>query len=98
MAHRLGVDVGGTFTDLLLVHDETGNLHRVKTPSTSSDPSGNVGAACCTVAVPISSSTSAIKAVKQTAAAVRTSCLAGNGVAPAGYFVVGDGAVIGAKQ
>src|SRR5947207_1733487 len=42
MAHRLGVDVGGTFTDLLLVHDETGNLHRVKTPSTPSDPSEGV--------------------------------------------------------
>src|SRR5438128_765234 len=42
MAHRLGVDVGGTFTDLLLVHDETGNLHRVKTPSTPSDPAQGV--------------------------------------------------------
>src|ERR671935_822565 len=42
MAHRLGVDVGGTFTDLLLVHDETGELHRVKTPSTPSDPSQGV--------------------------------------------------------
>ena len=42
MAHRLGVDVGGTFTDLLLVDDETGNLHRVKTPSTPSDPSQGV--------------------------------------------------------
>ena len=37
MAYRLGVDVGGTFTDLLLVHDETGDLHRVKTPSTPAD-------------------------------------------------------------
>src|SRR5215467_3717381 len=42
MAHRLGVDVGGTFTDLLLVHDETGKLHRVKTPSTPADPSDGV--------------------------------------------------------
>jgi N-methylhydantoinase A len=42
MAHRLGVDVGGTFTDLLLVHDETGSLHRVKTPSTPADPSQGV--------------------------------------------------------
>ena len=42
MAHRLGVDVGGTFTDLLLVHDETGNLHRVKTPSTPGDPAQGV--------------------------------------------------------
>ncbi|HXV57125.1 MAG TPA: hydantoinase/oxoprolinase family protein [Gaiellaceae bacterium] len=42
MAHRLGVDVGGTFTDLLLVNDETGDLSRVKTPSTPADPSEGV--------------------------------------------------------
>src|SRR5581483_9079438 len=42
MPYRLGVDVGGTFTDLLLVHDETGSLHRVKTPSTPADPSEGV--------------------------------------------------------
>jgi N-methylhydantoinase A len=36
------VDVGGTFTDLLLVHDETGQLYRVKTPSTPADPSEGV--------------------------------------------------------
>jgi N-methylhydantoinase A len=42
MAHRLGVDVGGTFTDLLLVQDESGAMHRVKTPSTPADPSEGV--------------------------------------------------------
>ena len=42
MAHRLGVDVGGTFTDLLLVDDEKGDLYRVKTPSTPADPSEGV--------------------------------------------------------
>ncbi len=42
MTYRLGVDVGGTFTDLLLVHDETGSLHRVKTPSTPADPAEGV--------------------------------------------------------
>jgi N-methylhydantoinase A len=42
MSHRLGVDVGGTFTDLLLVDDETGKLHRVKTPSTPADPAEGV--------------------------------------------------------
>jgi len=42
MAYRLGVDVGGTFTDLLLVHDESGALYRVKTPSTPTDPSEGV--------------------------------------------------------
>jgi N-methylhydantoinase A len=42
MAYRLGVDVGGTFTDLLLVRDETGDMYRVKTPSTPADPSEGV--------------------------------------------------------
>jgi N-methylhydantoinase A len=42
MSYRLGVDVGGTFTDLLLSHDESGELHRVKTPSTPADPSEGV--------------------------------------------------------
>ncbi len=39
MAYRLGVDVGGTFTDLLLIHEETGKTWRDKVPSTPQDPS-----------------------------------------------------------
>lgn len=42
MAYRLGVDVGGTFTDLFLVNDDDGTQYRVKTPSTPSDPSQGV--------------------------------------------------------
>ncbi|MEE8349832.1 MAG: hydantoinase/oxoprolinase family protein [Acidobacteriota bacterium] len=42
MAYRLGVDVGGTFTDLLLIHEETGDRSRIKTPSTPEDPSQGV--------------------------------------------------------
>jgi N-methylhydantoinase A len=45
MAYRLGVDVGGTFTDLFLVGDGDGNgggRYRVKTPSTPADPSEGV--------------------------------------------------------
>ncbi|MEX2614050.1 MAG: hydantoinase/oxoprolinase family protein [Gaiellaceae bacterium] len=43
MAYRLGVDVGGTFTDLFLVGDDNGGgRFRVKTPSTPSDPSQGV--------------------------------------------------------
>ncbi|HKI93199.1 MAG TPA: hydantoinase/oxoprolinase N-terminal domain-containing protein, partial [Gaiellaceae bacterium] len=43
MAYRLGVDVGGTFTDLFLVSEENGGARfRVKTPSTPSDPSEGV--------------------------------------------------------
>src|SRR4051812_36065265 len=42
MAYRLGVDVGGTFTDLFLVDDSDDRQWRVKTPSTPSDPSQGV--------------------------------------------------------
>ncbi|KAL8836293.1 MAG: hypothetical protein Q9170_002966 [Blastenia crenularia] len=38
-SYRLGVDVGGTFTDLLLVCEETGETWRAKVPSTSEDQS-----------------------------------------------------------
>lgn len=39
MAFRLGVDVGGTFTDILLINEETGENHRYKTSSTPEDQS-----------------------------------------------------------
>ena len=42
MAYRLGVDVGGTFTDLLLFNDADGNFRRHKTPSTPLDSSEGV--------------------------------------------------------
>jgi len=39
MSSRLGIDVGGTFTDLLLFDGETGAMHLLKTPSTPADQS-----------------------------------------------------------
>ena len=39
MSYRLGVDVGGTFTDLLLINEETGETFTAKVPSTPSDSS-----------------------------------------------------------
>lgn len=39
MSYRLGVDVGGTFTDLLLIDEENGATYRAKTPSTPADSS-----------------------------------------------------------
>ncbi len=39
MSYRLGVDVGGTFTDLLLVNEQTGETHTAKVPSTPEDSS-----------------------------------------------------------
>ena len=37
MTYRLGVDVGGTFTDVLLVEEASGATWRAKTASTPSD-------------------------------------------------------------
>jgi len=42
MTYRLGVDVGGTFTDVLLIEETTGETFRVKTPSTPQDQSEGV--------------------------------------------------------
>jgi N-methylhydantoinase A len=42
MAYRLGVDVGGTFTDLLLFEEESGAFWRHKTPSTPHDSSEGI--------------------------------------------------------
>ncbi len=39
MSYRLGVDVGGTFTDLLVIDEDTGETWREKVPSTPDDPS-----------------------------------------------------------
>lgn len=42
MAYRLGVDVGGTFTDLLLFNQDSGEFWRTKTPSTPHDSSEGI--------------------------------------------------------
>ena len=39
MAYRLGVDVGGTFTDLLLIDEDSGQTFLAKVPSTPADSS-----------------------------------------------------------
>jgi N-methylhydantoinase A len=39
MSYRLGVDVGGTFTDLLLISEESGETFTAKVPSTPEDSS-----------------------------------------------------------
>jgi N-methylhydantoinase A len=42
MSYRLGVDVGGTFTDLALIDEASGRTFRAKTPSTPHDQSEGV--------------------------------------------------------
>ena len=39
MSARLGIDVGGTFTDLLLLDESSGDIQLLKTPSTPEDQS-----------------------------------------------------------
>ena len=39
MTYRLGVDVGGTFTDLLLINEKSGDTFTAKVPSTPEDSS-----------------------------------------------------------
>src|SRR5210317_554452 len=39
MTYRLGVDVGGTFTDFLLINEQTGETYTAKVPSTPEDSS-----------------------------------------------------------
>ena len=39
MSYRLGVDVGGTFTDLLLINELSGETFTAKVPSTPEDSS-----------------------------------------------------------
>ncbi len=38
-SYRLGIDIGGTFTDAVLVSEETGEVQIAKVPSTPKDPS-----------------------------------------------------------
>jgi len=42
MGYRLGVDVGGTFTDMVLFNDETNSITLTKTPSTPANQSHGV--------------------------------------------------------
>lgn len=44
MSHRIGIDVGGTFTDLALFDPATGTLTVTKAPSTPSNPTEGVTA------------------------------------------------------
>ncbi len=45
MAWRVGVDVGGTFTDLVALDEDRSALWSVKVPTTPSDPAAGVGEA-----------------------------------------------------
>jgi hypothetical protein len=63
----------------------------------ATDTSANPGFACCTVVVPHSNGPAAGESVALQAAAAQSHC-AVHHAAPPGYFVVGDGPILGPKQ
>lgn len=65
--------------------------------TTVTDSSGNVVHCCQTVTVPKSQSNASRQSVAAQAAAASAFCEQ-NGTAPPGYFVVGDGPIVGPKQ
>jgi N-methylhydantoinase A len=58
MSYRLGVDVGGTFTDVLLVDEDSGSTWRAKTASTPADQAigvlHGIGKACAEAGIEMS--------------------------------------------
>ena len=64
----------------------------------ATDTGGGTGFATLTVVVPKSSSNANIASVNAQAAAAKAYADGHGGAPPAGYFLVGDGAVIGSKQ
>jgi hypothetical protein len=64
----------------------------------TSDGTGNSAFSCNTVTVPKTQSTGDKNSVAAQASAAQTFCTNNGGAAPAGFFSVGDGPVIGPKQ
>ena len=62
------------------------------------DTSGNMSFTCATVVVPKSQSKTDKNSVDAQAAAAKAYALSHNGSPPPGYFVIGDGQVVGPKQ
>src|SRR5919205_3884344 len=58
MSYRLGVDVGGTFTDVLLVEEGSGSTWRAKTASTPADQAvgvlNGIGQVCSEAGIELS--------------------------------------------
>ena len=72
-----------------------GRVYLIRTEAT--DSSGNRGFNCCTVIVPHSKASAALASAQAQATAAEAFCLANAGMAPPGYFAVGDGPTIGPK-
>src|SRR5690349_16026359 len=79
MRYRLGVDVGGTFTDILLIDEESGTSFRAKTPSTPHDQSVGVLTGIEKVCVEASTSLDAIGQVLHGTTVATNAILEGKG-------------------
>lgn len=64
----------------------------------TSDGTGNGAFSCSTVTVPVNQSAAGKNSVAAQAAAAQTFCTNNAGASPPGFFLVGDGPVIGPKQ
>lgn len=64
---------------------------------TATDGAGNTAKACLTVVAPKDQTAKSVNSVMAQATAAKAYCEA-NGTAPPGYFVIGDGPIIGNKQ
>jgi uncharacterized repeat protein (TIGR01451 family) len=78
------------------VSSENGRVYLIVVSST--DGAGQTGFATVTVVVAKSSSAANVDSVNAQAAAAKAFADANNGAPPAGYFVIGDGPIIGNKQ
>jgi hypothetical protein len=76
--------------------DADGRVYVIRIKAT--DQSDNTSYSYCTVVVPHSQSKADLSAVNAQAAAAVAAFASGGNNPPAGYFVVGDGAVVGPKQ
>ena len=76
--------------------DSDGRVYVIRIKAT--DQSNNSSYSYCTVVVPHSQSKSSLSAINAQAAAGVAAFVANGNNPPAGYFLVGDGAVVGPKQ
>jgi hypothetical protein len=76
--------------------DGDGRVYLIVVKAT--DASGNVGFCCSTVIVTHDRSAASVASVQAQAAAAQAFCGANGGAPPPGFFVIGDGPVIGPKQ
>jgi len=91
------LDIGSGTLRLRAERSGTGSGRVYLIIVTAADTSANTSHACLTVTVSKSQSAADLLSVAQQAAAAGAQCTA-TGLPPAGYFVVGDGPVVGPKQ